>query len=438
MKISVFGLGYAGCVSAACLARDGHAVIGVDVSKPKLELMAAGQAPVSEPGLAQVLASVVAAGRLRVSRDGGAAVRDSEASLICVGSPSRPDGGLDLQFVENVCREIGAALAAKAGYHVVVVRSTVLPGTTCDRLVPLLEKCSHRRAGPDFGLCVNPEFLREGTALEDYTHPGTILIGGIDSRSADLVERLYQAIDAPVVRTTLATAEMVKYASNAFHAVKVAFANEIGNVSKAHGADGQEVMDIVCLDQRLNLSPAYLKPGLAFGGSCLPKDLRALVHRAAERGVDTPMLNAVLDSNRRQVERGLALIENSGRRRIGILGLSFKPDTDDVRESPTVPLIQTLLGRGCQVSVYDENVEPARLIGANRAFLERELPEIASLMRPSIDDVVAQAEVVVIASGSTAFRQVPRLLRQGQLLVDLVGVAKGAETMQGEYAGLCW
>ncbi|MEP7355758.1 MAG: UDP-glucose/GDP-mannose dehydrogenase family protein [Anaerolineales bacterium] len=436
MRLSVFGLGYVGCVSAACLARDGHTVIGVDVSQPKLDLLAAGLAPVSEPGLAELLGAAVAAGRLRVTRDAAAAVRASELSLICVGTPSGPDGSLDLQFVESVCREIGAALAAAEAYHVVVVRSTVLPGTTAEKLVPLLEAGSGRRAGPDFGVCINPEFLREGSAIVDYDHPGLIVIGALDARAAGLAERLYSAAGAPVARTTLAAAEMVKYASNALHALKVAFANEIGSLSQAQGVDGQEVMELVCRDTRLNISSAYLKPGFAFGGSCLPKDTRALLRRAQALAVDTPLLRAVLDSNQRQIERGLALIENTGRRRVGILGLSFKPDTDDVRESPAIPLIQALLARGYQVWVYDGNVEPYRLIGANRAYLERELPGIAALIRPSIAAVVAEAEVVVITYASAAFQAALPLLCAGQILVDLAGMGRAAEQKAGEYASL--
>ena len=438
MRISVFGLGYVGCVSAACLARDGHTVIGVDVNPHKVQLIESGQSPVSEPGLEELLASSVPAGQLRVSLDGEAAVRESDVSLICVGTPSSHNGALNLQFVENVCREIGLALGAKPGYHVVVVRSTVLPGTVCDRLIPLLEQYSHRCAGPDFGVCMNPEFLREGSAIEDYHHPGYIIIGEIDRRGGDVIECMYEAVDAPVVRTAIPTAEMVKYVGNTFHALKITFANEIGNLCKAQDVDGQEVMDIFCRDRRLNISTAYLQPGFAFGGSCLPKDLRALLHRAKERDVDTPVLRAVLLSNQLQVQRGIEMVEKSGRHRIGILGLSFKARTDDVRESPTISLVETLVGRGYEVSVYDEKVEPAKLIGANRAFLERELPHIASLMQSSLLEVVRQAEVIVIANGSAAFRQVPQLMREDQLLVDLVGIAKGDGQRQSEYEGICW
>jgi GDP-mannose 6-dehydrogenase len=438
MRVAVLGLGYVGCVSAACLGRDGHSVIGVDVSPAKVELVGAGRSPVVEPGLDEAIGEAGRLGRLAATLDGRLAVRRSEVSLICVGTPSNGNGGLHLQYVENVCREIGAALAASSEYHVVVVRSTVLPGTVEERLIPLLEQHSGRRAGVDFGVCMNPEFLREGSSLRDYRHPSQIVIGELDARSGDVVERLYAAVDAPVVRTSIETAEIVKYVNNAFHALKVAFANEVGNLCKAHGIDGRDVMRIFCQDRQLNISPAYLMPGFAFGGSCLPKDLRALLYRARERDLDCPVLRAVLQSNQEQIRRGIELVESTGRKRVGVLGLSFKAGTDDVRESPIVPLVETLVGRGYRVHVYDETVEPDRLIGANRSFLERELPHIASLMRPSIDEVVADAEVVVVANGCAAFGRVPRLMREDQVLIDLVGAARRNGDLRGGYEGICW
>ncbi|MDP8924337.1 MAG: nucleotide sugar dehydrogenase [Chloroflexota bacterium] len=438
MKIAVFGLGYVGAVSAVCLAREGHDVIGVDVNPRKVELVEAGLSPVVETGLDELLAEVVRAGRLRATGDGRAAVRVSDVSVICVGTPSNGNGNLHVGYLESVCREIGAALGDRADYHVVVVRSTVLPGTVRERLVPILEEHSGRRAGADFGVCMNPEFLREGTGIEDYDHPSYVVVGELDARSGEAVEGLYAGIDAPIIRTAIETAEMVKYVNNAFHALKVSFANEVGNLCKAHGIDGRDVMEIFCRDERLNISAAYFKPGFAFGGSCLPKDLRALLYRAKERDLDLPLLRATLESNEAQVRRGIKLVEDTGRKRVGILGLSFKAGTDDVRESPVVPLVETLVGRGYEVKVYDEKVVPDKLIGANRSFLERELPHIASLMRSSIDDVVAEAEVVVVANGSPAFRQVPRLMREDQVLVDLAGAARVNGEMRGGYEGICW
>lgn len=438
MKVSVFGLGYVGTVSAACLARDGHAVVGVDINPQKVEVVNAGRSPVLEPGLEGLIGAGVRSGNLRATREERQAVHQTDLSLICVGTPSHPNGSLDLTYVENVVRRIGEALSGRGAYHVVVVRSTVLPGTVRERLLPILEQTSGRRAGAGFGLCMNPEFLRESSAIEDYDHPSHVVIGELDPRSGGAVEQLYGAIRAPVVRTSLETAEMVKYVNNAFHALKIAFANEIGNLCKVHGIDGREVMDIFCQDRRLNISPAYLRPGFAFGGSCLPKDTRALLYRAKERDVEAPLLSAALASNRQQIERGIEMVERTGRRRVGVLGLSFKPGTDDVRESPVVPLVEALHGRGYQVSVYDEQVDLGRIVGANRTFLERGIPHIASLMRPSIDEVVAQSEVIVVANASPAFRRVQHLIRPDQVLIDLAGVSRENGGIRGKYDGICW
>ncbi len=438
MRISVFGLGYVGCVSAACLAQDGHEVIGMDVNPQKVHFVKSGQSPVIETGLDELIRKAVEAERLQTTLDSQTAVHNSDVSLICVGTPSNGNGSLKLDYVENVSREIGWALGSKPDYHVVVVRSTVLPGTVQERLVPLLEQGSGKKAGVDFGVCMNPEFLREGSAIEDYYQPSYVVIGELDGRSGDAVEHMYEAVEAPVVRTSIPTAEMLKYANNAFHALKVVFANEIGNLCKAHGIDGREVMSIFCQDRRLSISPSYLRPGGAFGGSCLPKDTRALAYRAKERDVDSPLLNAVLSSNQQHIQRGIEMVQNTGRKKVGVLGLSFKAGTDDIRESPTVPLIETLVGRGYQVCVYDERVQLSQLIGANQSFLEREIPHIASLMRSSIDEVVTQSEVVVVANASATFGQVSQMIREDQILIDLVGTTMINENMRGKYEGICW
>jgi GDP-mannose 6-dehydrogenase len=422
MRISVFGLGYVGCISAACLARDGHAVIGVDVDANKVAATNAGCAPVLEPGLEKLISDVVKSGRLQATVDARSAVQQSDVSLLCVGTPSNSNGSLNLRYLDRVCIQIGNALAAKNDYHVVVVRSTVLPGTVEGRLSLLLEQHSDRRAGEDFGLCMNPEFLREGSAIADYDHPSVIVVGQLDTKSGDTAQRLYESIDASVIRTTIPTAEMLKYVNNAFHAVKVAFANEIGNLCAAHGIDGQEVMEHFCLDRRLNISPAYLMPGFAFGGSCLPKDLRALVYRAREQDVDCPLLSAVLPSNRRQIDRAIEMVEKTQRRKIGILGLSFKAGTDDIRESPVVHLVEALVGKGYQVKIFDEKIDLARLTGTNKSFLEQELPHIATLMCASLGDIIAQSDVIVIGNNNKDFRSLPRLLQPDQILIDLAGV----------------
>ena len=437
MRVAVFGLGYVGCVSAACLARDGHIVTGVDVNAQKVAAVASGRSPLIEPGLDELVGEMVRAGRLQATSDSRLAVQESELSLICVGTPSNGNGSLDIRFVESVCRQIGAALATHDSYHVVVIRSTVLPGTVQDILVPILERESGRVAGTDFGVCMNPEFLREGTALQDYYTPSHIIIGQLDERSGDPVATVYRAVDASVRRTSIRIAEMLKYVNNAFHAVKVVFANEVGAMCKAHGIDGQALMDLFCEDTRLNISCAYLKPGFAFGGSCLPKDLRALLYRAKDRDVECPMLSAALRSNQQQIERGVRMVESTGRKKIGVLGLAFKARTDDVRESPVVTLVETLVGRGYQVCVFDDTVDPKRLVGANRLFLERELPHIASLMRPSIDDVVSEAEVVVVANSNSAFRNVANAIRGDQTLIDLAGIAR-THSPAARYEGINW
>jgi GDP-mannose 6-dehydrogenase len=438
MKISIFGLGYVGCVTAACLAKDNHTVIGVDVNPMKVELLKSGRSPVVEPGLDEIVCEVVRNGRLQVSLDSEAAVHQSEISLICVGTPSNENGSLKVEYVENVCREIGTALATKQSYHLVVIRSTVLPGTVEGKLIPLLEKHSGLKAAKDFGVCMNPEFLREGSAINDYFHPSLIVVGEIDQHSGDIMQEMYSPLVVPVTRTKIRVAEMVKYTSNAYHALKVVFANEIGKLSKANGIDGQEVMHIFVQDHQLNISSTYLNPGFAFGGSCLPKDLRAILYRAKELDVDCPLLSAVIPSNQKQVEYAIRLIEKTGSKNIGILGLSFKADTDDLRESPMITLAETLLGRGYQISIYDEKLNLSKLVGANKIYLEKELPHIASLMCSSIEQLLSQSQVVVITNGSKNFRSVPKLMHSGQTIIDLVGIAKNVDGTQAEYEGICW
>ncbi|NTU80904.1 MAG: UDP-glucose/GDP-mannose dehydrogenase family protein, partial [Chloroflexales bacterium] len=335
-------------------------------------------------------------------------------------------------------REVGAALASSPGHRTVVVRSTVMPGTLEEVVLPLLEQHSGMRAGVDFSLCMNPEFLREGSAIQDYYHPSYIVIGELDAASGSRLEPAYAAVGAPIIRTTLRVAEMLKYTCNAFHAVKVVFANEIGNLCKAHGIDGHDVMDIFCQDRQLNISPAYLRPGYSFGGSCLPKDLRALLYRARERDTDAPLLHAAVVSNEQQIRRAIELVERTGKRRVGVLGLSFKPGTDDIRESPVVPVIETLLGRGYRVSVFDEQVQLSKLIGRNKSYIEQQVPHIASLMRPSVDSLLADADVVVLAHGSERFHGVAGQIRPEQILIDLVGLARRRTDIRGSYEGICW
>jgi len=438
MRISVFGLGYVGCVSAACLAQNGHDVLGLDVNPQKVELVRHGRAPVIEQGLDALMRRAVKRGNLQVGLDSRAAICDSDVSMICVGTPSNRNGSLDLRYVENVCREIGVGLADKHDYHVVVVRSTTLPGSVEEQLIPLLEQHSGQRAGSHFGVCMNPEFLREGSAVADFYNPGLVIIGELDQRSGDVVQELYADIRAPAMRTTVRAAEMIKYASNAFHALKVAFANEIGVLCKAHNIDGREVMETLCQDTRLNISAAYLRPGFAFGGSCLPKDLRALLYRAKERDLGCSLLEAILVSNQQQTHRGIDLIESTGCKKIGVLGLSFKPGTDDVRESPVVSVVERLVGKGYSVYIYDEEVELGKLVGTNKAFLEREIPHIVSLMCPSLEELLEWAEVVVVTHAGPTFRRIASLIREDQKLIDFVGIAKNDGNIRGDYEGICW
>lgn len=438
MKIGIFGLGYVGCVTAACLASDGHEVMGVDVNPLKVQMLNDGQSPIIEPGLDALITEGIKNGRLKASNAHTDVVLHSDVSLICVGTPSNDNGSLKLDYVEKVCREIGEALAQKQEYHVVVVRSTVLPGTVEEKLIPILEKASGKKAGVDFGVCMNPEFLRESSAIRDYYTPALIMIGEIDKRSGDVVQSIYECVKAPLTRSTIRTAEMVKYTCNAFHALKIVFGNEIGILAKANGVDGQEIMDIICQDKQLNISTTYLRPGFAFGGSCLPKDLRAIMYRAKELDLECPTLGALLPSNHNHVQMSIKMIEKTRKRNIGVLGLSFKAGTDDTRESPIIALIETLMGRGYHVRIFDEKIQLARLIGANKSYLEKELPHITSQMCSTIEELVDQSEVLVIANGSPEFKRVPQIMRDDQVLIDLVGIAKEAGELDGRYQGICW
>ena len=438
MNISIFGLGYVGCVTAACLAKDGHSVTGVDINNYKVDLIRSGKSPLIEPGLEELIINGHAANRLHATTQAEEAIQESEISLVCVGTPSNENGSLDLRYIKRVCQEIGAALKHKNAYHVVVIRSTVLPGTVEETLIPILEQESGLRAGADFGVCMNPEFLREGSAIRDYYQPSFVVIGEIDQRSGNPLEEIYAPVDAPLFRTQIRNAEMVKYACNAFHALKVVFANEIGSICKRDGIDGQEVMEIFVQDRQLNISPVYLRPGYAFGGSCLPKDVRALTYRAKEVDAETAVLNAIMPSNHTQVMEAVRMVERTNRKKIGLLGLSFKPDTDDLRESPAITLAETLFGRGYQLKIFDDKVQLSRLIGANKSFLEQQLPHIAALMCESIEELVAESDVLVVTHGSKDFLQAAQWTRADQVLIDLVGTFKNAPQLKAQYEGIAW
>ncbi len=436
-RIGIYGLGYVGSVSAACLANDGHRVIGVDPQAAKVDLIKAGKPPVIEEGLAELIAEGVSNGRLRATQDPAEAVAETDISIVCVGTPSRANGSLDLSHVQAVCEQIGAALRNHPGYHVVVIRSTILPGTMREVVRPTLERASGKIAGVGFGLSNNPEFLRESTAVRDFYTPPKTVIGAIDEKSGQAVASLYEKLDAPLIVTDIEVAEMVKYTDNAWHALKVAFANEIGNICKQLGVDSHAVMDIFCKDTKLNLSPYYMKPGFAFGGSCLPKDVRALTYRARSLDVAVPVLDSILPSNANQVERALQIIVQKNRRSIGFLGFSFKAGTDDLRESPLVELIERLLGKGYHLKLFDRSVNLARLVGANREYILRTIPHISNIMTESMEEVIETSDLVVIGNNAPEFHDVPRRLRPGQALVDMVRIP-GFATAGESYDGINW
>jgi GDP-mannose 6-dehydrogenase len=436
MKISIFGLGYVGAVSAGCLARGGHDVIGVDPAETKVDLINRGRTPIIEQDIGDIIRDEVAAGRLRATTDVAEGVRRSDISLICVGTPSLLNGSLDLSYVRRVCEQIGKELKRKSGFHVIVARSTMLPGSMRGVVVPALEEFSGKRAGGDFGVCNNPEFLREGTAVHDFYHPPKTIIGELDERSGDTLLELYHGIDAPLVRTDIETAEMAKYTDNVWHALKVGFANEIGNICKALDIDGHQVMDIFCRDTKLNLSSYYLKPGFAFGGSCLPKDVRALLYKSRTLDLHLPILNAILPSNERQIERGLQMILREEKRKIGVLGFSFKAGTDDLRESPMVEVIERLIGKGYELKLYDRNVKLAELVGVNRDYILNRVPHISRLMVESVDEVLDFGETIVVGTNDREFWRVPERLREGQAMVDFVRVPNADKNEN--YHGICW
>lgn len=436
MKISIFGLGYVGAVSAGCLAADGHQVIGVDPNQTKVDLINQGFTPIIEKDIGEMIAKSVADGKLRATTDVREAVMGSELSLICVGTPSQLNGNLDLSYVRRVCEEIGTAIKEKADFHVVVARSTMLPGSMRSVVIPSLELTSGKQAAVDFGVCNNPEFLREGTAVYDYRNPPKTVIGESDSRAGDLLVKLYEHMQAPLIRTDLETAEMVKYTDNNWHAVKVAFANEIGNICKAVGIDGHKVMEIFCQDTKLNLSSYYMKPGFAFGGSCLPKDVRALTYKGRSLDLELPLLNAVMPSNQKQIDKAIAMITGKGKRKVGILGFAFKAGTDDLRESPIVEVIEYLIGKGYDLKLYDKNVNLAALTGANRDYILNHIPHISKLMVDNLDEVLNHAETIVIGNGAEEFRSVPDNLKSNQVVIDLVRVVKSQSGAQ--YDGICW
>ncbi|GAB4377527.1 MAG: nucleotide sugar dehydrogenase [Calditrichia bacterium] len=437
MKIAVFGLGYVGCVSAACFANEGHDVYGVDVHPEKVDIINKGKSPIVETGLDQLVEKVVGKGKLKATTDYIEAVHESDISLICVGTPSNRNGSVSLDYIFRVAEQVGDALRKVNHYHVFVIRSTVPPGTL-GKAMDIIAKTSGKKIVTDFGGCSNPEFLREGSALNDFYNPPYTVIGEWDQRSGDVLAEIYRSIDAPLIRTDVKVAEMVKYANNVFHAVKVNFGNEIGTICKSYGIDSHKLMEIFCMDDKLNLSSYYLKPGFAFGGSCLPKDVRALAYQAKERDLELPMLQSLMPSNQEHIRRAIDLVLAYGKKRLGILGISFKEDTDDLRESPMVEVVETLLGKGYDIRIYDRNVHLARLFGANKEYINKKIPHISNLMEDNIENVLNHAEILIIGNKNPEFSKIVQELNSHYIVIDFVRILNDLHQTHTRYEGLCW
>jgi GDP-mannose 6-dehydrogenase len=435
VKVTVFGLGYVGCVTAACLAELGHDVTGVDLDETKVTLVNSGRSPIIEPGLDELIMAGISSGRLR-----GLAKADElgEVIVICVGTPSNENGSLGLDQILRVVGDIAVLLRESSDRVVVSVRSTVLPGTVEKTIIPTLEAGSDKRCGVDFGVCMNPEFMRETTAVHDFATPPFTVIGANDEWAADRVVQIYEKVAAPIERTTIREAEMIKYACNAFHATKICFSNEVGNLSKQLGVDGHRILQILCKDQKLNLSGYYMKPGFAFGGSCLPKDLRAILYKAKQEDVEMPVIASLLSSNRQQIDTAFTMVRRAGKAQIGVLGLSFKAGTDDLRESPIVTLIELLIGKGYRVKIYDEEVSLARLYGANRRYIEQTIPHISSLMTQSIEEVFDASEIIVVSKKTPQYAEMVRTLAKDRIVIDLVRLWPDLNNTPSHYEGICW
>jgi len=437
MRISVFGLGYVGTVCVACFAKEGHQVVGVDVNKDKVDIINSGRSPIVENGLEALITKSVKEGRLTATTNSREATFMSDFSLICVSTPSNNNGSLNLSYIQRVSHDIGTALQEKDDYHIVVVRSTVLPGIVSNTIIPALENASSKKKDIDFGVVVNPEFLRESSSVHDFYNPPKIIVGSLKPSDANAVAELYKGFSAPLIKTSIEVAEMVKYVDNSFHALKVTFANEIGNICKALDIDSHAVMEIFCKDTKLNISPYYLKPGFAFGGSCLPKDVRALTYKASRLDINTPVLNAIIPSNQNQISVGLQRIMSLQKKKVGILGFAFKSGTDDLRESPMVELIESLLGKGYDIRIYDKSVSLAKLYGANKRFIEERIPHISKLMVGTTDDIVSHAEIIVIGNNASEFNDVLHRLRADQHVIDLVRIVEGID-LKTKYDGISW
>jgi GDP-mannose 6-dehydrogenase len=439
LSVSIFGLGYVGSVSAACFASLGHKVIGVDVNRDKVEMMHSGRTPIIEAGMSELVAESNKACRLHATTDATEAVLNSDISFVCVGTPSLRNGKLDLSHIGHVAAEIGAAIAKKKTPHIFVLRSTVLPGTTETFVIPILERESGKKAGKDFTVVYNPEFMREGSAVADFLNPPYTIVGALNASDLQPVRELYKAVHGKVYETKIPVAEMVKYVSNCYHALKVGFANEIGTLSKHLGVDAQAVTNIFTSDTKLNISAAYLSPGFAFGGSCLPKDVRAITYQAKELDLKLPLLESLMSSNAAHVDRAVEMVMQTGKKKIAQLGLSFKSGTDDLRESPHVQLIKRLMGEGYEVRVWDEDVSLGRLAGSNRQYIEEVIPHIGSVLSADLENVIRGAQVVILGNKSASKERLATVLRPEQIVIDLVHLdaSQRPEGVQ-HYDGICW
>ena len=439
MRVSVFGIGYVGAVISACLCDSAHEVIAVDKDPIKVTCLNEGRAPIVEKDLDLLISQYAQKGTLKATMDAQDAIDQSDISLICVGTPSLPDGSLDLKYVETVCGEIGAAIKNKNSFHTVVLRSTMLPGSAIDICKPILEKSSGKTAGIDFGFGNNPEFLREGSAIEDYNNPPKIVVGANDKKSANIIMSLYDNIDAPRVITEINIAEGVKYTDNAWHAMKIGFANEIGNILSDCGLDSHKVMDIFCLDTKLNISKAYLKPGFAFGGSCLPKDVHAIRAKGREKGLETPIFDSLMTANDNQIMRAFEKIKQSGAKNIALLGLSFKAGTDDLRESPLVTLAEQLLSHDFNVKIYDPNVYNARQTqGSNQNYISETMAHISKYLVQTADELKEDADLFIIGHNGEDFNDIIQSVQDQNIpILGLVRLDSKIEKRNG-YHGICW
>lgn len=435
MKVNVFGLGYVGCVTATCLADSGHKVTGIDVDRVKVDIINQARSPIVEAGLKEAIKEAVESGNLRATTNN---IGPADISIICVGTPSNDNGSLQLTYIKRVAEQIADHIIKYRAYHVVNIRSTILPGTIESVIIPIIEMRSGKKSGKDFGICMNPEFMREGVSLHDYYNPPFTLIGQLDDRSGKVVEKLFRGVTGPLIKTNIKVAEMIKYSCNSFHALKVSFANEIGNICKKLDIDSHQVMEIFCKDTKLNLSSYYLKPGFAYGGSCLPKDLRAITYKAKELDLEVPLLRAISTTNHSQIEAAYDLIRKTGRKKVGILGLSFKPDTDDLRESPMVELVEKLIGKGYMVNIYDKEVSIAKIFGSNKNYIERAIPHISTLMKKTLDEVIKASNVIVIGNKTKEFENVVHRINKNKYIVDLVRICSDPNERNGYYDGICW